>query len=239
MKKQLNSTDIRFLVSELDNMLASSRVDKAYQLGEKELKLRVYAKGAGSMDLILAPDYVCVSRFPRKAPETPSPFAMQIRKHLGGAYIRGIKQRGFDRIIEISLEKEGEEYLLISELFSRGNVILCNNERKILGLLEWQKWKDRRLGVGRIYEYPPAAKDLFSIDFPSMRSLVSSSEKKLAAVLATDAGLGGTYAEEVCKTAGLDKNVPAKSLRNSETDALFDAFHRSERGYVQARACLL
>jgi predicted ribosome quality control (RQC) complex YloA/Tae2 family protein len=224
MKKQLNSADICFLASELNAMLSSSRIDKAYQLGEKELKIKIYAQGAGSLDLILAPDYICVSRFPRKAPETPSSFAMQLRKHLSGAYIRKIRQHGFDRIIEILLEKEGKKYTLLSELFSRGNIMLCNEEGKILGLMEWQKWKDRKLGVGQKYEYPPAAKDPFGLDFPGLRAIISSSEKKVVSVLATEAGLGGTYAEEVCKACGIDKDRPAKDLANSEMDALFDSF---------------
>jgi predicted ribosome quality control (RQC) complex YloA/Tae2 family protein len=224
MKKQLNSADICFLASELNATLVSARIDKAYQLGEKELKLKIYAPGAGSLDLILAPDYICVSRFPRKAPETPSSFAMQLRKHLGGAYIREIRQPGFDRIIEIVLEREGKKYMLLSELFSRGNIMLCNEEGKILGLMEWQKWKDRKLGVGQKYEYPPAAKNPFDLDFACMRTIVSSSEKKLGSVLATDAGLGGTYAEEVCRLCGVDKDRPAKDLANSEMDALFDSF---------------
>ena len=224
MKKQLNSADIRFLASELNSVLVSARIDKAYQLGEKELKLKVYASGAGSLDLILAPDYMCVSRFPRKAPETPSSFAMQLRKHLGGAFIREIRQHGFDRIIEILLEKDGKKYTLLSELFSRGNIMLCNEDGKILGLMEWQKWKDRKLGVGQKYEYPPTAKDPFALDFPGLRSIVSSSEKKMVSVLATDAGLGGTYAEEACRLSGIDKDRPAKDLANSEMDALFDSF---------------
>ena len=149
---------------------------------------------------------------------------MQLRKHLGGAYIREIRQHGFDRIIEILLEKEGKKYTLLSELFSRGNIMLCNEEGKILGLMEWQKWKDRKLGVGQKYEYPPTAKDPFALDFPGLRSIVSSSEKKLVSVLATEAGLGGTYAEEVCRLSGIDKDRPAKDLSNSEMDALFDYF---------------
>jgi predicted ribosome quality control (RQC) complex YloA/Tae2 family protein len=100
----------------------------------------------------------------------------------------------------------------------------ATKEGKILGLMEWQKWKDRKLGVGQKYEYPPAAKDPFALDFPGLRAIVSSSEKKVVSVLATDAGLGGTYAEEACRLSGIDKDRPAKDLANSEMDALFDSF---------------
>ncbi len=224
MKKQLTSTDIFFLASELNTLLVSARIDKAYQLGEKELKLRLYAQGAGSLDLVIAPDYLCVSRFPRKAPETPSAFAMQLRKNLGGAYIREVKQHGFDRIVEFSLEREGKKFVLVVELFSSGNVLLCDVDGKIRGLLEWQKWKDRKLGVGQRYEYPPAAKDPFGMDFAALRVILSSKEKKLVSVLATDAGLGGTYAEETCILCGIDKDRSAKDLSNSEMDAVYDAF---------------
>jgi predicted ribosome quality control (RQC) complex YloA/Tae2 family protein len=236
MKKQLTSADIFFLASELNARLSSARIDKAYQLGEKELKLRVYAQGAGSLDLVAAPDYLCVSRFIRKAPEKPSSFAMQLRKNLGGAYIREVRQHGFDRILEFSLEKEEKKFIMVFELFSRGNVLLCNAEGKILGLLEWQKWKDRKLGVGQKYEYPPAAKDPFGIDFPALRKILSSTEKKLVAALATDAGLGGTYAEETCSISGLDKDRPAKDLGNSEMDAVYDAFSEVRKKIIEGPA---
>ena len=204
MKTQLTSVDIHILARELNNTLNSSRIDKAYQLGKKELKLKVHVSGLGSLELIIAPGYVCTTQFPREVPRDPSSFAMQLRKNLKGAFIREVRQHNFDRIVEFLIEKRDEKFTLICEFFSRGNVILCDGCGKIIGLIEWQRWKDRKLGVGQVYDYPPGTKNPLEIDSSLFREILCSSKKKLVVMLATGLGLPGIYAEEVCLISGID-----------------------------------
>lgn len=226
MKTGLTSVDIYFLTGELNDELGSARVDKVYQISERELKIRVYILKEGSKELVIAPNYLCLTRYQRDVPEQPSSFAMQLRKHLKGAFITAIRQHRFDRIIEFELKKSGSEYFLITELFSNGNIILCNPERKILGLLEWQKWKDRRLGVGQIYQYPPEGRNPLEIDFSGFRNILKKSEKSLVATLTTDLSLGGIYAEELCLNSEIDKNKKSRELGDDEIKTLFNSFKR-------------
>lgn len=224
MKTQLSAVDLRFLAKELNEHLQAARLDRAYQMGEKELKIRFHTPGKGSTDLIIAPGYVCMTKFARKVPERPTSFAMQLRKRLCNAYVREVRQHGFDRVLEIAVSAREGEYLLIAEFFSRGNVFLCDAERRILGLLEWQKWKDRTLGVGQTYQYPPEGRDPFGIDCGTLKKLLRDSGKKLASTLATDAGLGGAYAEEVCLFSGLEKDAVSKELSDQDAEKVYKAF---------------
>jgi len=141
MKKQLTSFDLYVLAGELNDMLENARVNKTYQIAERGLKIKLHTSG-GSRDLIITPDYVCVSKYSRSVPMQPTSFAMQLRKHLEGGFIRKISMHEFDRIIEFEIEK-ASRWTLISELFGKGNVILCDSQRRIAGLLESRKWKDR------------------------------------------------------------------------------------------------
>ncbi len=224
MKTQLTSVDVYMQVNELNGALCSARIDKAYQIAEKELKIRVHIRGEGSRDLIIAPNFICVSGYKRAAPETPSSFAMQLRKHLKGAFIREVRQRGFERIIEFYIEKKDCRYRLICELFSRGNVILCDDKGKILGLMEWQRWKHRKLGVGQEYSYPPGRINPLEISQPEFRGILEASAKSTVAALATDLGLGGTYAEEVCLRAEVDKDKNFTGLNDDEIKRLYNVF---------------
>jgi len=226
MKTQLTSIDLCILAKELDKILSSARIDKVYQIGKRELKLKVHVSGTGYRELIIAPGYVCITQFPRKVPEKPSPFAMQLRKNLSGGFIRGVRQHNFDRILEFLIEKKDGKFLLIAEFFSRGNVILCDHEGKILGLLEWQEWKDRKLVVGRRYEYPPEVKNPLEINSSSFKKILGSSEKKLVVVMAIDMGLSGVYAEEVCLISKIEKERNCNELSNNEVDILFDFFKK-------------
>jgi predicted ribosome quality control (RQC) complex YloA/Tae2 family protein len=226
MKNQLTSVDVWFLVSELNNALSSARIDKAYQLGNKELKIRAYVSGKGAIDIVIAAGYAFMTNYPHKAPEEPTSFAMQLRKNLNGAYIREIRQHNFDRIIEFLIENHGKKYLLIAELFSTGNVILCDGNKKILGLLEWQTWKDRILRVGQTYEYPPQTPNPLTIDSDKFGEIIAKTNKKVAAAIATETGIGGLYAEEVCLNAGIERNQISKQLAENEIGKLSDAYQR-------------
>ncbi|MBD3388451.1 MAG: hypothetical protein GF416_05215 [Candidatus Altiarchaeales archaeon] len=198
VKSELSSVDLKFLVRELRELLVGARVDRVYQVGERELAFRMYGKGG--LDFISASNFMCVTKYRRPAPRQPSSFAMQLRKNLKGKSVRDVRQHGFDRIVEVKFD----EHILVFELFSKGNVILCDSGMKIMGLLDWQKWRDRTLGVGRVYEYPPPVKDPQLVDEDGFREVMSSSEKGVASTLATRFSLGGYYAEKVCGDAGID-----------------------------------
>jgi predicted ribosome quality control (RQC) complex YloA/Tae2 family protein len=217
MKTALTSIDIYFLADELDEVLDSARVDRVYQISGKELKMR------GSGELIIAPNYLCLTGYPRDVPEQPSSFAMQLRKHLKGAFITAVRQHNFDRIVEFELRRSGSSYLLIAEVFSRGNVILCNTEKRILGLLEWQHWRDRRLGVGQIYQYPPETVNPLRMDLQGFQDILKKSDKSLVSTLASDLSLGGVYSEELCLNSSIEKDRESKTLGEDEIRILFNS----------------
>ncbi|MBN2013691.1 MAG: NFACT family protein [Candidatus Altiarchaeota archaeon] len=227
MKKTgLTSFDVYFLVRELGGLLRSGRVDKVYQISERELKVRLRIPVEGSSELVVAPNYLCLSRYPRDVPEQPSSFAMQLRKHLRGSLVREVRQHGFDRIVEFILERGDVSYTLVVELFSKGNVILCDAGWKILGLLEWQKWRDRRLAVGQRYEHPPAGRNPLEVDLAAFLDVLGSSEKIVVSTLATDVGLGGLYAEEVCLRSGVGKEKASGELSDEEKMVLFQEIQK-------------
>ncbi len=223
MKTGLTSIDIYFLARELGRELNSARVDKVYQISDRELKIKAHIPQRGSAELIIAPNYLCLTKYIRDVPEQPSSFAMQLRKHLKGSIITGVKQHGFDRILEFELKKGDLSYLLITELFGKGNVFICTPERKILGLLEWQRWRDRMLGVGQTYEHPPGGVNPLEIDYQGFCDILRGSEKSLASTLATDLGLSGIYAEELCFRSGIEKDKTSKKLGADEIQRLFNS----------------
>lgn len=224
MKTHLSAADIRFLTYELNKELPPSRIEKAYQIGDRELKLKIHSQKKGALELVITANYFCTTNYPRKTPEQPTPFAMQLRKHLSGAYIKEIRQHEFDRIIEITIEAKEKKYVLIAELFSKGNIILCDEKNKILGLLEWQKWRDRKLGVGQTYEYPPKTPNPLEINKEKLLEILNKTNKKTAAALATEAGLGGLLAEETCLLSGIEKDKEANKLSDEEKKKLAEAF---------------
>lgn len=220
MKSELSSVDVHILAKELDTLLKGKVFDKFFQTSARTLKVKLRQVKS---DLIIAPNYVCVSDFERVSPQSPTSFAMQLRKHLKGGVIESVRQHSFDRIILFSVRTKERHYTLIAELFSKGNIFLLDADMKILGLLEWQKWRDRILGVRQTYEFPPEQVNPLKLNPKQLSQIILKSDKTVAATLARDLNLGGTYAEEVCQIARLDKSRSASKLGDAEISALGDA----------------
>ena len=206
MKTQLSSLDVYFLTKELSD-LAGARIDKAYQIGKRDIKLDL--RGKEKKELIITPSYMCATRFKHETPKKPSNFAMLLRKHLGGGIIKSVRQHRFDRIVEIEVEKRGK---LVLEFFSRGNIILLDEEGKIIVILESQEWKDRTLKLGLEYTYPPETPDVKAMSLSDF-SLALAEKREMVKILASSLGLGAIYANEVLERAGVDPEARADKER--------------------------
>jgi len=201
----LSALDTKFIVRELKE-LESSIVEKIYQLAEKEMIIALHSSGTGKKLLrIVAGQGANLTKEKGEAKENPTPFSMTLRKYLKQARITSIAQQEFERIIEITFSND---YRLILELFSKGNIILIDKDGKIVALLERQEWKHRTLEKGKVYVYPPQTINPFKLSEEEFRDRYNHSDKESAVkILASDFALGGKYAEEVCALAKIDKRT--------------------------------
>ena len=65
-----------------------------------------------------------------------------------------IRQYNFDRIVELHVAKE-QKFTLVIELFAKGNIILLDEEGKIILPLKRKLWSDRKISSKEEYLYPP------------------------------------------------------------------------------------
>jgi len=149
-------------------------------------------------------------------PKTPTTFTMTLRKYLTNARITGIRQHGFDRIVEFEIGK----YRLIVELFSRGNIILLEGS-KIITPLSYQRWAHRIIKSKADYVYPPSICNPLTLSFEEFKCLLGKTKKELVRTLALDMNLGRLYSEEICLNTGIDKN--AKKLDEKDMKKIHDA----------------
>lgn len=224
MKTELSSFDVLALVKELQ-ILNGARINKVYQLSAQELKVQLNIKGFGRGELVIeAGRRAHLTQFPKPSPEQPSGFAMALRKYLGNAVVKEVRQIGFDRIVEIGAESGEGSYKLIVELFGKGNVVLSSKENRIIAALKPQKFKDRDIVPKAIYAPPPQRVNPLEITSEEIKSTINDSKLDLVRALATKLGLGGLYAEEVCLRSGIPKNK--KGITEEEAEKIFKAIKR-------------
>ncbi|MEM4526073.1 MAG: ribosome rescue protein RqcH [Methanothermobacter sp.] len=225
--KTMSNVDVFAVAHELDGLLKGAKVNKAYQPLEDTIILRLHVKDEGRVDLLIqAGVRVHITRYPLENPMVPPSFPMLLRKHLKGGIIQKIEQYDFDRILKVRIKRD-KIYTLVVELFGKGNIILLDEDDKIILPLRREVWSGRKILPGETYKHPPEhAINPLEVDMDQLIQQIKESETDIVRTLARN-GLGGLYAEEVLLKAGIQKNLPANKLNTNDIRKVYEAINET------------
>ncbi len=245
MKQNMTSADVAALVSELvsgPNSLIDAKIGKIYQPVDNEIRINLYFFGKGRDNLVVeAGRRAHMSQYIRPSPKMPQSFPMLLRKHILGGRITFIKQYDFDPIIEIGVVRGGIDTILVFELFSSGNIVLLDADRKIILPMNPVTFRGRRIRSGEVYEYPQAQLSPLDVDVDRVQEVFLLSSSDIVRTIATRFNLGGILAEEVCLKSGVNKTKASAQADSDEIAALCaaikDVFFPITEG--QLKPCLI
>lgn len=222
MKQEMSSVDVAAIIKELRPRLQDAKIAKIYQHSADEFRIGLHIFKEGRTNLVIeAGRRLHLTRHPETAPKFPQSFPMLLRKHLTGGRITDIVQYDFDRIIEIHIKRGEDKTILLIELFSKGNIILLDGEKRIILPLKSISFRDRKVVRGETYELPQAQISPISAKIDDLKQMFQGSDADIVRTVATRMNMGGQYAEEVCLRAGIDKKTMAREL--SDVSALHKA----------------
>jgi len=224
MKKAMSNVDVAAVVEELREKLVGGFVGKAYQLAPDRVIISFQSPGQGKLDLLLeAGRRIHLTEKPREAPKMPPQFPTMLRSRLTVGRVVGVRQHGFDRVVEIVIERGDDRYILIAEIFPKGNVLLLDDYGRIVLPLRPLAFRDRKLLAGEKYQYREEQLDPRTVSRNDLSLLLAQSESELVRTLVRGLNMGGTYAEEVGLRTGINKTEPAYSLTGEEIDRVHRA----------------
>ncbi len=213
MKQSIAGLELHYLVKELQ-FLKDAKIQQIYMADSKEMYLQCHVTSIGKKTLKMQVPSLTYLTANKPAIEAPPSFCLYLRRRLSSARIRHIKQLGLERVIEIKLETKDETYYLITEFFAKGNIILCDKDHIILSQSERQNISGRKIQPKETYPVPEREFQLLKLTESTLQELTKKTESpSLVKMLATDLGLGGVYAEEVCILSGVDKNTEPSKLK--------------------------
>jgi len=221
--KAMSNVDLYAISHELHELLSDARVQKAYQPTRDTVIIRFHVPGQGRVDVAFQAGLrVHTTQYPPENPKVPPSFPMLLRKHLKNATVKGVRQHNFDRILEIDIQKE-HRFTLVVELFSQGNIILLDEENRIILPLKHRHAQGRKITSKEEYHYP-AERGIhpLNVELEDLKKLFSDSDSDLIRTLARS-GLGGLYSEEIFLRSGVDKKLPAQDA----DDETIQAIHQS------------
>ncbi|MBS1262969.1 MAG: hypothetical protein MAG715_00134 [Methanonatronarchaeales archaeon] len=220
MKERLTSFDVAAVTGELDGALEGASVQKTYQVDEEELRVRLYREGR--LDLVVSPERVHLTRYPKPAPRVASNLSMAMRKRTRGGFVRAVEQHGFDRVLSVRIGTGDGEVLLVVEMFGEGNVVLVRDGVTEV-CLNSRSFRDRKVVPGEVYGFPPSRVDPSDMGVEELGGVLRNSGKDLVRGLATELGLGGLYAEETVSRSGLEKHLDAAEMSDEDVESVHGA----------------
>jgi len=228
-KKEFTSFDVAATISELKGLIAESRVNNIYQLGEKTLIFKLHKINLPPIRLVVeAGRRLHSTVYVQESPAIPPAFCMSMRKYLRGAWVVAMEQYEFERILTLSFKTKEGPLKLVVELFGEGNVILTNEKNMILQALFFKRMRDRNILRNEALVFPPpSGKNPFKVSLSELQEgLKKAGEAEVVRATARFLGIGGVYAEEVLLNANVDKAKLCKNLTDMETQVIFDALQR-------------
>ncbi len=223
-KKDFTSFDLHAIVHELKDRLVDARINNIYQLDAKTLLMKLHRTNEPPIRLVMeAGRRLHLTNYSLEKPQTPPAFCMTMRKYLSGAWITGVDQFEFERVVTFHIKAKTGVLRLILELFGEGNIILAAETGEILQALFFKKMRDRNIVRKEVYQFPPSiGKNPFKVTIEDLKAALSAAgEAEVVRAIVRFLGVGGVYAEELLQRANVDKTKHCSTLTDGEVEAMY------------------
>lgn len=237
------------LAAELQKKLIGGRVDKIYQPESDTLILGIRSDRSNHRLKLTASSsmpYVSLTQAKPENPQQPPMFCMLLRKHITGARLIDIRQRGLERILDFVFDTYDElgnrvERTLCAEIMGRhsnlifyqsDSLVVVDSVKRISSAVS----RVRQIYPGIVYQLPPGGKaDLRVTEppflpqgaepgTPGFHELEEASIKASSTVkqwlTGTYQGFSPALCQQLCFEAGIDAELPADRLDTASRDAL-------------------
>jgi len=212
---QLSNLALNALVKET-KILENCFVNNIQGTSNGWLKLKVHSK-QGDKTLVITPNAFFISNKSIQAKQSPGGFSAFLKKYINKQKIIKIDQHGLDRIIKI----EFPSFLLILELFAKGNIILCDKNMKIIRAMRREEWKDRKLEQDEEYKFP-SSRGISPVEekLDSFVEKIKKSQKTLFGAVLDTLNVSPQIAEYVFDKNKIDKKKNAEAAEKKEIEKI-------------------
>ena len=218
----LAGIELRYLVNDINKRIDGYYVSNIYGITKDSLLFKFHHPEKPDILLMLSTFGIWITKVKIEQIE-PNKLLKHLRNNLLRFKLKEIKQIGTERIVYLILSYFEKEFVVVVELFSDGNIIICNNEMKIQALSHSINVRHRQLRVGSQYVQPPQDNlDILNMaekDFEAIRSESTPVAKWIGKTL----GLPRKYIEEITRLAKVESKKKGVETSNEEVKRLFDS----------------
>ena len=221
----LAGIELRYLVDQISEQVQDYYVSNIYGITKDSILFKLHHTEKSDLFMMISTSGVWLTAVKIDQMEA-NRLLKRLRSDLLRLKLKKIKQIGAERIAYFIFEGFGKEFVLVGEFFGDGNILLCNNDMKILALQHSIEVRHRKLSVGLEYVQPPeSGLDIFNmseLDFEDIKTTDLVSAKWFGRTL----GLPKKYVEGVFEIANVDPKKIGKLLSSEEIKKIFETTKR-------------
>ena len=217
----LAGIELRYLINEINNRTQDYYLSNIYGINKNSLLFKFHHPEKTDILLMLSTSGIWITNVKIDQIE-PNKLLRRLRDDLIRHRLAEIKQIGSERIAYLTFSYHDKEFVIVGEFFGEGNIILCNNEMKILALLHSINVRHRQLRVGSQYVTPPQSDlDIFNITAKDFEDIQSTSIP-VAKWIGKTLGLPRKYVENITRLAKVESKKKGEEISNEELKRLFE-----------------
>ncbi|MFQ5439948.1 MAG: ribosome rescue protein RqcH [Nitrosopumilaceae archaeon] len=218
----LAGIELNYLVKKITKEVQGYYVSNIWGITKDSILFKLHHPEKSDVFMVISTSGVWLTSV-KIDPIEPNRLLKRLRSDLLRFKIKKIEQIGSERIAYFTFEGFGKEFVIIGEFFGDGNILLCNEDMKILALQHSIDVRHRKLGVGMNYATPPqSGLDIFNIresDFEDLKISDLIAGKWLGRTL----GLPKKYVEGIFEIAKVDPKKVGKSFSHDEIQNILHA----------------
>ncbi len=218
---ELSSIELKHIVKKLNKILTEYYVSNLYQIDKDTILLKLHHGEKPEKRLALsAGKGLWLSRY-LVEPKEPSGITPTLRRNLVRAKVSRIEQPGGERIVILNLSATEGLRKLIGEFFGGGNIILTDEEGRIISALKKLKVRHREISLGKRYALPPSkGLILSSLSLDDLIPLLNS-KLEISRWLGRKLSLSKKYVEEILARAEIDPKALGTNLTKDDIQRVF------------------
>ena len=221
----LSGIELRYLVDTITEQVQGYYVSNIYGITKDSILFKLHHTEKSDLFMMISTSGVWLTSVKIDQME-PNRLLKRLRSDLLRLKLKKIEQIGAERIAYFTFEGFGKEFVLVGEFFGDGNILLCNDEMKILALQHSIDVRHRKLGVGLKYTQPPSSGlDIFNLkesDFDELKTTDLVAAKWFGRTL----GLPKKYVEAVFEIAKIDGKKIGNLLTEEEIKKIFETIKK-------------
>ena len=218
----LAGIELNYLVNTISKEVEGYYVSNIWGINKDSILFKLHHPEKSDIFMMISTSGVWLTSV-KIDPIEPNKLLKRLRSDLLRFKIKKIEQIGSERIAYFTFVGFDKEFIIIGEFFGDGNILLCNQEMKILALQHAIDVRHRKLGIGMNYVTPPqTGLDIFNVkesDFEDLKTTDLIVGKWLGRTL----NLPKKYVEGICKIAKLDSKIIGKNLTKIEVKKIYDS----------------